>query len=124
MHIYMYELGRWSLLVMLAALLLFPVIAGAQNQIPDYNPLSQNQLTDPKGAVGSVGTKIANIIGTIILAVSVIMILFSAFNFLTAGGDTEKVASARNTLIYALVGVAVSLLAYVLPNLVQTLIRG
>jgi len=63
---------------------------------------------------------IANWLGGIILGIAVIMIIYAAFTFLTAGGSEEKLTTARNTLIYALVGVIVALLAFALPAVVRT----
>lgn len=115
---------KWAAGAVFLIMILLPLVVGAQTgaNIPAYNP--RTDLSDPNTAVRDVVSKVANILGTVILAISVVMILFAAFNFLTAGGDAEKITSARNTLIYALVGVAVALLAYVVPTLVQTLIRG
>lgn len=47
----------------------------------------------------------------IILVVALIMMLVGAFQFLTAGGNEDKTGNAQQTLIYALVGVAVAFLA-------------
>lgn len=58
--------------------------------------------------------QILSIIGGI---VAVIMILISGFKYITSNGDSNKIASAKTTLIYALVGIAVIALAQVLVNL-------
>lgn len=94
--------------------------------IPEYRPLlpGEFEFGSAESAIRGFGGRIAEIIGTLILAVAVIMILFAAFRFLTAGGDAEKITVARNTLIYALVGVAVATFAFVLPGLVSNLLRG
>lgn len=115
--------GKWIMAGMVLFVALLPVLVSAQT-IPKYDPFeSATSLGSPESAIQSVARKIANIFGTLILAISVIMILYAAFNFLTAAGDEAKVTTARTTLIYALVGIAVALLAYVLPGLVQTLFR-
>lgn len=103
--------------------LILPLLSGAQ-VIPEYRPLPSGYTGSVEEAIRDIGGKTANLFGTVILAVSVIMILLAAFNFLTAGGDAEKVVGARNTLIYALVGVAIATLAFVLPGLVTNLISG
>jgi len=66
---------------------------------------------------------IVNWLFTILLVVAVIFIIFAAFTFVTAGGDPEKVNTARNQVMYALIGVAVALLAKGLVILVQTIIK-
>jgi hypothetical protein len=51
------------------------------------------------------------ILSFIIGIVSVIMIIMAGLWFITANGDPQAVARARNTILYALIGVAVVLLA-------------
>jgi Type IV secretion system pilin len=49
---------------------------------------------------------------------AVFMIVLSGFRYITSGGDSAKVGAAKNALIYALVGVAVVVLARVLVSFV------
>jgi|GEM_PF-656004 len=46
-----------------------------------------------------------------LIALGGIFIVIAAFQFLTAGGNPDSVTRARNTLTYALVGVALGVLA-------------
>jgi Na+/proline symporter len=48
---------------------------------------------------------------TIFLIVVVICLVLAAFNFITAGGNEEKIKKAKEWVKYALIGVAVALLA-------------
>ena len=57
----------------------------------------------------------------IVLVVSVIMVLYAAFTYVTAGDDTEKTSKARRTLTYAAVGIAVALLSTALPDIVGSI---
>jgi hypothetical protein len=54
---------------------------------------------------------IINTFSIIVGAASVIMIIFGGFKFITSGGDAEKTKTARNTIIYAAIGLAVVVLA-------------
>lgn len=58
------------------------------------------------------------ILSIVIGAAAIIMILVSGFKFLTSNGDSGKVASARSTLVYALIGVAIAGLAQFLVHFV------
>ena len=60
--------------------------------------------------------------GAILMGISVLAVFYSAFLFLTGGGSQEKVETARRVLTYALVGVAVALLAFAIPALVKLII--
>lgn len=45
-------------------------------------------------------------------AVSVIMLVIGGFKFVASNGNAEQVKSAKNTILYAIIGVVVALLAY------------
>ena len=51
----------------------------------------------------------------IVMVIAMIMLLYAAILYLTAGGAEDRVKRAKNYLIYAIVGVAVALLAYSVP---------
>jgi len=54
------------------------------------------------------------------MGIAVIMILVAGYFFLTAGGSEDKITTARGYLVYALVGVAVALLAFALPAVIRS----
>jgi len=88
---------------------------------------SKDQVLGGVGATGkeckssaiptAVG-KIVSLLSYIAGAVAVIMIIISGFNYITSAGDSNKVNSAKNTLIYAAVGLTIAVLAQVIVNLV------
>ncbi len=63
---------------------------------------------------------IANWLFTILMALAAISIVAAAFIFISSGGDSEKLNTARNWVIYALIGVLVALLAQVLVNFIDS----
>ncbi len=60
----------------------------------------------------------------ILFAVAIIMIVMAAFQYVTAGDDTEKTSKARKTLTYSAIGIAVALIAYGFPSIVASVIPG
>lgn len=60
-----------------------------------------------KGTIAAIVAIISYVAGV----VAVIMVLVSGFKFMTSAGDAGKTASARSTLIYAMIGIAVAALA-------------
>jgi hypothetical protein len=60
--------------------------------------------------IGTVISVLAWIIGV----VSVFMVIFGGFRFVTAGGDPNAISSARSTIFYALIGMVVAVLAQVI----------
>lgn len=43
-------------------------------------------------------------------AIAVLTIVIAAFNYATAGGDSDKISRSRRAIIFALVGLAITLL--------------
>lgn len=50
---------------------------------------------------------VINIMSVLIGVLAVIMIIFAGFKYITSGGDSGKVTSAKHTMIYALVGLVI-----------------
>ncbi len=59
--------------------------------------------------------RILNWVANIVMVIAVIMLLWAAILFLTAGASETAHTKAKNVLIYAIVGIAVALLAYSVP---------
>lgn len=74
----------------------------------------------------SIDKTIENVIDKffgILISISVIMIIWSGFEFVFAGGDAEKLKTARQRLTFALTGVAIAFASKGLVALVQTFIK-
>ena len=69
------------------------------------------------GVQSTLGAAV-NILSIIVGAAAVVMIVVSGYKYIISGGDSTKVASAKSTLIYALVGIAVAALAQLLVHFV------
>ena len=63
-------------------------------------------------------TLVINIFSFIVGFVAVLMIIIGGFKYITSGGDSNNISSAKNTLIYALVGLVIVVLAQVLVRFV------
>lgn len=50
---------------------------------------------------------IVNLFSVIVGIVAVIVVIVAGFRYVTSGGDSSKVAGAKNTLIYAVVGLVI-----------------
>jgi hypothetical protein len=73
--------------------------------------------TETRTVQSSVKT-IVNVMLYIIGALSVIMIVVGGIKYTISAGDSSKVTSAKNTIMYAVVGLAVALFAYAIVNFV------
>lgn len=57
-----------------------------------------------------------------IMFVAVVYIILAAYNYLTASGDAKKVDKANHMLLYAVVGVAVAVLAKNIPRIAASFV--
>ena len=70
--------------------------------------------TDPESLV----KKFVNIFLFAVGALSVIMLIWGGIRYTTSAGDSNKVQAAKNTVLYAIVGLVVAILAYAIVNMV------
>lgn len=68
--------------------------------------------------VTAIASKIVNVFSVIVGAVSVLMIIYGGFRYITSGGDSGRVGNAKNTLIYAIVGLVIVALAQLIVHFV------
>lgn len=69
-------------------------------------------------------TTIINIIVGVVAVIAVIVIVVGGIFFVTSTGESAKVARARNTIIYGVVGLVISLLAFAIVNFVLKAVFG
>lgn len=68
-------------------------------------------LNIPPPDTASSVQNILNTLFIIVGAVSVIFIIIGGFRYVVSAGDPENTAKAKNTILYAVIGLAVSILA-------------
>lgn len=61
---------------------------------------------------------ITNVLLFIIGAVSVIMLIIGGFRYTVSQGDSSALTSAKNTILYSIIGIVVAILAYGIVNFV------
>lgn len=67
----------------------------------------QNVGDDAEDKVDSLITDIINIFSVIVGIIAVIMIIIGGFQYIVSGGDSGKVSNAKNTILYALIGLVI-----------------
>lgn len=106
-----------------------PVHASAKDSITSgVNATGLNNdknCTNAKGkavkcSFGDIVKNIVNIMLFIIGALSVILIVFGGIRYTTSAGDSSRVKAAKDTIMYAVIGLVVALLAYAIVNFVLT----
>ena len=68
--------------------------------------------------IGGVLKNVINTLIFIIAIISVIVIIIGGIRFTTSSGDPQQAASARNTIIYAIVGLVIAIMSYAIVNFV------
>lgn len=69
---------------------------------------------------GGVFNRITSILLFIVGAVAVVMLIFGGIRYIVSGGDQANVTAAKNTILYAIIGIIVALLAYAAVKFVTT----
>ncbi len=57
-------------------------------------------------------TKIVNTALFLVGAISVVMLIYGGIRYTLSGGDSTAVGNAKNTILYAIVGIVITVLAY------------
>lgn len=116
------------LIVLTSSLVLSPALAGAASPLKCDAVSGINQLDGTGGnscsttagnkSVNNVMVTIINILSIVVGFAAVVMIIIAGLRFITAGGDSNGVAAARGSIIYAIVGLIIVAIAQVLVHFV------
>ena len=116
--------------VILASLLALPVIAfGVTTLVADS---ASAQLDLGSGINSAKGTgapdsvteddglikKVVNLLLWAIGIISVIMIIIGGIRYAISNGDSNQVTAAKNTIMYAVIGLVIAIFAYAIVNFV------
>ena len=73
-----------------------------------------SDLFGPTGAFKQITNTILYIVGI----VAVIMLIIGGIRYVVSGGDSKKVTDAKNTVLYAIIGLVIAVFAYAIVNFV------
>jgi len=100
-------------------------LAFAQQQPPIVPPPlgGPGPVQSPEEAI-SLLRQVLVWLATIFWILAVIFIFWAALNYLTARGDQEKADKAKKMLWYAIIAIAIGLIAYSLPTFVNRFLQS
>ena len=107
-------------LVMIGAVALIPLSAHAVTPIADSCTgvkAGESAICDGKNE--NVTGFLTNIINFLLLAVgalAVVMIIVGGIKYILSAGDSSKLTSAKNTILYSVLGLIIAVLAYSIVN--------
>jgi hypothetical protein len=138
-------------LAFLSVIVIFSAGASAQQQQPSDQTQTETaniqastcqgaELTFPPGPVNSnacdfsgnppeqkinqLVATIVNLFSVLVGAVAVIMIIVGGFRYITSGGDSGNVSTAKNTILYAIVGLVIVALSQFIVKFVLAKATG
>lgn len=98
---------------------------GAGGGITDCLDAGSAETSEEAGELDEAGDRVNNIIKLVINifslvvgVISVIMIIIGGLKYITSGGDSGNVTGAKNTILYAIIGLVVVALAQVIVRFV------
>ena len=75
----------------------------------------------PTGINNDLGSFIADIVNVLLFivgAVAVIMLIVGGLRYVLSGGDSSQTKAAKDTILYAIIGIVVATAAYAIVNFV------
>lgn len=94
-----------------------PILAA---QSPQAENIQINNINDILKIINNIATWMYRII----LAAAVIIILMAAFTFLTSGDKPDNIKKAKNQILYAVIGVVISIIAFSVSTIITNILNG
>ncbi len=94
-------------------LIAIPMIASAQG----FAPVTPFEGTSTGTLIQAI-TNIVNALLTLAAVIAAIFVIIGGVRYITAQGDEDAVAAAKNTVIYAVIGIVVIALSAVVVNFI------
>lgn len=115
-----------SQLILTSVLVFLPlVVLGASN------PGLSGSFTCPPGMNCNAGTNVNSLIQTVIqwmltiaFGIAVLFLIIGGFWYVTSAGNEETAEKGKNTVVNALIGIIIIVLAYVIVSVVANLVSG
>ena len=71
-------------------------------------------------SLNKILTAVLNILSLVVGIVAVVMVIIGGLRFILSGGDSNTTNAARNTILYAIVGIVIVALSQVIVHFVLT----
>jgi len=110
------KLVKHALCFLMLMVFAMPAIVAAQN----FGENLINNINVPKGQtdLAQVAVNIINWVLGFLALVAIVIVLIGGFEWMTAGGNEDKVGTAKKRLTYGLIGLAIIFLAWAIVRFV------
>jgi len=78
----------------------------------------KDKACNPQSGIENLIKTILNVLSAIVGAIAVIMIIIGGFRYVTSAGDSNAASSARNTILFAIVGLIIVAFAQIIVRFV------
>ena len=112
------NVNKYAVAAVLIGLALLPLLAMAQGQ-----PGRTGIITQPSD-ITKILTGVLNWIIGVIFIIALIMIFYAAVLYITAGASETAHSKAKGILIFAIVGIAIAILAFSFRPFIQSILIG
>ena len=119
-----FSVGQMVVVLVLA----FAPLFASHFALAQTNPLTDNFRCQDAGGLNCETTNVNDLIIRIIrillgvaFAIAVLFLIIGGFYYMTARGNEEQSATGRQTVINALIGIVIIIMAYVLVNVIANL---
>lgn len=88
----------------------------------DWNDLVSGCVKDGVATLKCIPAVFQNIVSSTLIFVgltAIVLIVFSGYKFIASKGDAKQIEGARSTLTYAIIGLVIVLLAYLIIGLIS-----
>lgn len=106
--------GGWGVAALGA---LVPMLAFAQRR-----NLPVIDVDEPADIIRLINN-VLNWSASVLFVIAAIMLIYAAIRFLTSGGNEESVKTAKSALLYAIVGIAVGVIALAIEPFIEGIFR-
>jgi hypothetical protein len=92
--------------------------AGSSGVVADNSAAANCNGDDATDKINSLIQTIVNLLSAVVGVVAVIMIIVGGLRYITSGGNDTSVTGAKNTILYAIIGLIIVALAQLIVHFV------
>ncbi len=110
--------------LVLASQIFAPLSAHALSIVDGANAARGSGQPEYLFGNGGLVSTIVNFMLFAVGALSVVMIMFGGLRYVLSGGNSSAVAAAKNTILYAIIGLVVAFFAYAIVQFITSALTG
>lgn len=117
-----------SLAIMVSGLIGVPAFAGTSSSVSCPADLPNRELICASSTGGE--SKLINTVSNVLMAIygivgilAVVMIVVGGVKYMTSQGDPGKIQSAKNTIMYSIIGLVIVLAAFAITDFILSALK-